>query len=305
MARSRPGLSLMVALVAAFAAMPLAAARADSRQPFPKPKPRCERPAFRVLLDVGHTADDPGARSARSATEFEFNLRLAREIERNLKDSGFTQTVVLVSKGPAIAALISRMRRANAAPADLFLSIHHDSVPEHFLESWLNAGSPARFSDRFRGHSIFVSFENRHLKESLHFASLLGSELKVRDLNYTPHYTERFMGSRQRELLDNRTGVYRFDKLYVLRTARMPAVLFEAGMIVNREEELALATPERRSTLALAATDAIEGFCGQRQAATKAVAGRHDGTSPAQARPHPMATGRRPTGDPQTARLLR
>ena len=37
----------------------------------------CNRDAFRVIVDVGHTAEAPGAKSARGVYEYEFNLRLA------------------------------------------------------------------------------------------------------------------------------------------------------------------------------------------------------------------------------------
>src|SRR5262245_16734622 len=39
----------------------------------------CTRPDFHVVLDVGHTAKSPGAKSARGADEFDFNLRLAKK----------------------------------------------------------------------------------------------------------------------------------------------------------------------------------------------------------------------------------
>ena len=47
----------------------------------------------------------------------------------------------------------------------------------------------------------------------------------------------------------------------------MPAVLLEAGSIINRLEELELATPERRSTVAQAVTAAVEEFCTVRELA--------------------------------------
>jgi hypothetical protein len=49
--------------------------------------------------------------------------------------------------------------------------------------------------------------------------------------------------------------------LIVLRETRMPAVLLEAGSIVNRRDELELATPERRALVAAAVTAAVEDFC--------------------------------------------
>ena len=45
---------------------------------------KCDRSRFRILVDVGHTAEIPGAMSARGVPEYEFNLKLARAIEREL-----------------------------------------------------------------------------------------------------------------------------------------------------------------------------------------------------------------------------
>jgi N-acetylmuramoyl-L-alanine amidase. len=48
------------------------------------------------------------------------------------------------------------------------------------------------------------------------------------------------MGSRRRLLVDPEAGVYRYDQLIVLRQTHVPAVLLEAGSIINRNEELLL-----------------------------------------------------------------
>src|SRR5262245_43683346 len=72
----------------------------------PRPAgPTCDRAAFRLVLDVGHTAQVPGAKSARGLHEFDFNLRLARLIEQQLLDAGFARTVLLVTDGPALQSL--------------------------------------------------------------------------------------------------------------------------------------------------------------------------------------------------------
>jgi N-acetylmuramoyl-L-alanine amidase len=230
-----------------------------------KPAPTCERAAFRVVLDVGHTAQVPGAISARGVPEFEFNLRLAKLIEQKLIETGFAKTLLLVTEGPARPGLNKRVLRANRSAADLLVSIHHDSVPTVFKEVWEYLGKAQRFSDRFKGHSIFVSNDNPARKGSLQFGHLLGLELKARDLQYAPHYTEAFMGRYRRELVDAEAGVYRFDKLIVLRATRMPAVLLEAGSIVNRDEELLMESPERQALIAAAVTDAVDKFCAARQ----------------------------------------
>lgn len=251
-----------VSLAVAFTLVSLGVARTEpAHVPLPKPAPACDREDFRVVLDVGHTADSPGAMSARGVGEYDYNLRLARHIDEALTSAGFSKTVLLVTDGPGKKSLYARVARVNKLSPDLLLSIHHDSVPQKFKQEWEFDGRQRVYSDRFKGHSIFVSHDNAKLRDSLEFASLLGNQLAARGLKYTPHYTESFMGRYQRKLLDAKAGVYRYDRLFVLKKPRMPAVLLEAGSIVNRDEELELATPARQDKIGAAVVNAVDSFC--------------------------------------------
>jgi N-acetylmuramoyl-L-alanine amidase len=234
--------------------------------PAAAPAGACNHAAFRVVVDVGHTLESPGAFSARGVTEYDFNLKLAKVIEQKLVADGFTKTLMLVTPGQTVRGLVARTRNANAAEGDVFLSVHHDSVPEQFKETWDFEGKQIKYSDRFSGHSLFVSFNNAERKASLLFGNLLGKEMKSRELKYTLHYTDPIMGSRQRDLVDVEAGVYRYDKLFVLRGATMPAVLLEAGMIINRNDETLLASPERQALIAASVSGAVEKFCDLRTA---------------------------------------
>jgi N-acetylmuramoyl-L-alanine amidase len=224
----------------------------------------CDRQHFRTIVDVGHTVGKGGAMSARGVYEYEFNLRLAKQIEQKLLAAGFERTVLLITAEAPRAGLFKRVARANAMTADLFLSIHHDAVPDGFLQKWQYEGQEHGYSDRFHGHSIFISNDNPNRGRSLLFGKLLGDQLKARGLIYTHHYTEKIMGHWRHELVDAEAGVYRYDQLVVLRSTRMPAVLLEAGSIVNRDEELELGTPERRALTTDAVADAVESFCRSR-----------------------------------------
>jgi N-acetylmuramoyl-L-alanine amidase len=230
----------------------------------------CARSAFRVLIDVGHTATSPGADSARGVPEYEFNLKLADVIAQSLHEAGFDKTVRLVTSGTRMASLFERAASANHLNAALFISIHHDSVPDNLKETWQYEGTKHSYSDRFSGYAIFVSNDNADRAASFAFGHLLGQELQKRGLHYTPHYTLPLMGRYRHDLIDEEAGVYRYDHLIVLHTAHMPAVLLEAGSIINRQEELELATPERRLIVAEAVTTAVEDFCATRG---QAVAG--------------------------------
>jgi hypothetical protein len=134
-------------------------------------------------------------------------------------------------------------------------------VPEYLLEIWQYEGRQRQFSDEFQGYAIFMSHDNADRAASLQFGRLLGKAPQARGLQYTPHYALPLMGNRRRQLIDAAAGVYRYDQLIVLRNTRMPALLLEAGSIVNRQEELELASPERRELISAAVVSAVEDFC--------------------------------------------
>jgi len=228
------------------------------------PKPvasLCDPAKFRIVVDVGHTAESEGAISSRKVPEFVFNLRLARRIEEKLKAEGFAETRLLVTEGKARPSLAKRVAAANNLHANLFLSIHHDSVPDSMLENWEFEGKKSHFSDRFSGYSVFVSRNNPDFKTSLSFAELIGKEMRAQGLQYAQQYTLAVLGRYRHPLLDSETGVYSYDKLIVLKSTRMPAVLLEAGSIINRDEELKMDSPERRDIISSAVAMAAKDFC--------------------------------------------
>ena len=226
----------------------------------------CNPSKFRIAVDVGHTAESEGAISARNIAEFVYNLHLAQRIVDKLKAAGFTETRLLVTEGKARPSLFKRVAAANALDANLFLSVHHDSVPNSMLEQWDFNGKKSHFSDRFSGYSVYVSRGNPDFPTSLRFAELIAKEMKTEGLDYAKQYTLPIMGRNQHQLLDKETGVYRYDQLVVLRQTHMPAVLLEAGSISNREEELAMGSPERQESIASGVTQAVKEFCDPRWA---------------------------------------
>jgi len=228
------------------------------------PRPDCPSANFRMAVDVGHTLDAPGALSARGVTEYAFNLQLAQNIKQALVGAGFAKTELLITDKKPPLGLFDRAAAANRTGADLFLSVHHDSVPDNLIKTWQYEGQDEGYNDDYRGYALFVSKDNAEPAGSLQFGHLLGKALQTRGVEFTPHYTLKRMGSHRRELLDADGGVYRFDQLVVLRYTHMPAVLLEAGSIVNRQEELELATPERRAATSAAVVSAVEDFCAER-----------------------------------------
>ena len=110
----------------------------------------------------------------------------------------------MVTAEPPRRGLFKRVAYATDLTGDLFLSVHHDFVPDFVLEKWEFEGQERFYRDRFSGHSIFIANDNGARNASLLFGLLLGLQLKARGLRYTPHYTQAFMGYRRRDLLERK-----------------------------------------------------------------------------------------------------
>jgi N-acetylmuramoyl-L-alanine amidase len=240
-------------------AKPQLAEEARPAKPVMQP---CDPAKFRVVVDVGHTKQSDGAMSARNIPEFEFNLRLARKVVEGMKAEGFAEAKLLVTEGGARPSLAARVNAANRLRADLFLSIHHDSVPDNMMENWEFEGKKSHYSDRFSGYGLFVSKSNADYESSLRFARLIGTQLRADGIKFADQYTLPVMGKYRHDLLDRDAGVYRYDHLIVLMTTQMPAALLEAGSIINRDEELEMASPERQDMTVKAVTTALKQYCG-------------------------------------------
>jgi N-acetylmuramoyl-L-alanine amidase len=255
----RPGIALVAI---AMGALPLAsgAQTIDGGGTASASIGNCDGRNFRTVLDVGHSIEASGATSARGVSEYVFNLRLAKQIEQSLLRAGFAKVYLLVTRGVGRSTLMQRSARSNELVADLFISIHHDSVQDSYLQKWTYQGKVQQYSDKFRGYSIFVSYENAQPKASLEAAEFLGDQLQAMGLRFTGHHAENINGER-RQLIDDRVGIYRYDNLVVLRNTIAPAMLLEAGVIVNRDEESLLATAAYQETISSAVAAAVERFC--------------------------------------------
>jgi len=219
----------------------------------------CDRNGWVIALDPGHSPDHPGAVSARGVQENQFNRSLAEAIQHVLRAAGFGKVYVTDEDG-APKSLLERAQHANARLASVLLSIHHDSVQPQYLSSWTYQGKHQSYSDVFSGYSLFVSTKNPNADGSRRMAEFLGDEFNHIGITPSLHHTENIPGER-RELLDPRRGIYRFDDLLILKNTHMAAVLIEAGLIVNRRDELLLGNPLYQHSVAVAVETAVDRYC--------------------------------------------
>ncbi len=200
-----------------------------------------------VAVDIGHTLSAPGAISARGRSEFAFNLMFGRQVADALL--GRQLAVREVNFAGDIGSLYERPQVA--AGSDFFISIHHDSIGEGYLRSWEWEGVTRTYTEVKRGFGLFVSANSPDLATSLRCASTIGAVL--RRAGFVPSSWH----GRKHIPADAENGVWFYDNLVVLYRTSLPAVLFEAGVIKHRDEELELLDPERQVRMADAVATGI------------------------------------------------
>lgn len=204
-------------------------------------------PAFGryIVVDTGHTPAHPGSTGASGRVEYLYNLDLSAAVAEKLAAHGDR-----VLRTSADGREISLDQRSTQAPdANLFVSIHHDSMQQQFID--------AGRQREFRGFSVFVSERNPHYAESLRCAKAIAERLVASGERPSLYHAQPIRGE-NRPLIDPALGIHRFDDLVVLRTAPIPAVLVEAGVIVNPDEEARLARRETIQKLSAAIAGGID-----------------------------------------------
>ncbi|MBF0422924.1 MAG: N-acetylmuramoyl-L-alanine amidase [Magnetococcales bacterium] len=208
-----------------------------------------------IAIDIGHTSRVQGARSARGRGEFQFNLEVGTLLLQELVQRGYIHSFTIVNPG----SLKARTAMAQKRNADLFISIHHDSVQSYFLDEWFFNNEKRKYCDLFQGYSLLVSTRNVKFHRSLYLATEIGVGLRRHGLAPTLHHALEVPGERH-HLFQPDLGIYRYDNLVVLRTAPMPAVLVEVGVIVHREEEWRLRQRARQREVVKAIAEAVDDY---------------------------------------------
>ena len=214
---------------------------------------------FTVVIDPGHGGNDPGAlgrRGKEKTINLNVALKLGRYIEENCKDT----RVIYTRNKDVFIPLHRRAEIANNAKADLFISIHTNSL--------------AKRSTRISGAETYTLGLHR-TKENLEVAKKENAAILIED-NYQQQYagfnpnssesyiifefmqdknlsqSVSFASEIQKEFRQNQRvdrGVHQAGFL-VLRATSMPSVLIELGYISNPNEESYLISDRGTTTLA-------------------------------------------------------
>jgi N-acetylmuramoyl-L-alanine amidase len=211
-----------------------------------------------VVIDAGHGGRDPGARSVSGElAEKDLTLALARELRDDLVKRGRVR-VAMTRDDDRYLTLDDRAAMARRLDAAMFVSLHVDSAPNPL----------ARGASVYSLSDVASDAEAAHLATAENGASLAGektgpveamlSDLAMRSqMSASADLASRLV-NKSAGRFELRPDPHRFAAFYVLRSARTPAVLFEAGYLSNADDEVLLRDPKHRADIALALAQAIE-----------------------------------------------
>lgn len=227
--------------------------------PFVSPSAWAQDKVFTVVIDAGHGGNDPGA-IGRKGREKNINLNVALKLGSLIQQNCADTRVVYTRKKDVFVPLHRRAEIANEAKADLFISIHTNSLASrnsrvsgtetytlglHRTDENLEVAKKENavilieddYKQRYAGFNpnssesyiIFEFLQDKNMAQSVNFARLVQGQFRAN------HRIDK--------------GVHQAGFL-VLRETSMPSVLVELGYITNQQEEAFLLSENGSSVLA-------------------------------------------------------
>ena len=260
---------------------------------------------FVVVIDAGHGGHDPGA-LGRKGKEKHINLKVALKLGALIESNCPDTRVIYTRNRDVFVPLHERAEIANKAKADLFISIHTNSI--------------ASRTTKISGAETYTlglhkTQENLEVAQKENSVILIEDDYKQQYSGFNPNSSEsyiifEFMQDKNMAQSVNlakliqqqfRTHANRVDKgvhqagFLVLRETSMPSVLVELGYITNPREEAFLLSEQGSATMAKSIYQAFLKYRQLRPSAAEtegepAPANRHPNR-----RQHPLP-GRKKTG---------
>lgn len=217
-----------------------------------------------IAIDPGHGGIDPGTIGVTGIQEKNVTLAMARELRQALEKSGQFE-VILTRDSDTFVPLRERVARARAAGAELFLSLHADSVGNATVRGASVYTLSETASDKEAGE--LASKENQADviggvdlgQQTGDVAAILISLAQRESMNASASFANRLIPelASQGRVLRN---THRFAGFAVLKAPDVPSVLVELGYLSNRNDESLLAASSSRRSLIEAMTRAVDGY---------------------------------------------
>ncbi|MBI5073339.1 N-acetylmuramoyl-L-alanine amidase [Candidatus Woesearchaeota archaeon] len=194
----------------------------------------------KVIVFSGHEQNNGGAMSSTGVNEYEYNDRVVaqfRDLESPLEYITHLATENIdIKQRPALAEQSS---------AQVYVEIHHDSVNRKDLRSAKASGENGQ--RKYGGFSLHINPNGRWFYDDTK-AIAVGMKDCFIDARLEPntYHAEEDTGIRMQVAEE---GVYTRPGLYILRNAKIPTLIVEAGSIVVPQEEAIMRKKETQETI--------------------------------------------------------
>lgn len=251
----------------------VATAAAPRTSPVPVPfkrKPARSDEKKLIVIDPGHGGVDPGAMSRSGVWEKHIVLAFSRQLRQSLLASGKFR-VRMTRDRDVFIRLRDRIAVARRAGADLFISVHADSIGNSKVRGTSVYTLSERASDKEAG--ALARKENKSDliagvdldDQSNDVVNILIDLAQRETMNESAVFARKLVDElgKTRKLLRN---THRFAGFAVLKAPDIPSVLVELGYLSNRTDERMLRDPRKRKRMATAMSTAVEQYFQRQQA---------------------------------------
>ena len=217
-----------------------------------------------IVLDPGHGGIDPGARGRRGPLEKKVVLELAHELKRELIAKG-KYRVLMTRTRDVFVRLRERIAIAHRAGADLFISLHADSIGKRHVRG----GSVYTLSERAsdREAEALARRENKSdiiagvdLNEQSSVVAKILIDLRQRLTKNNSVKFAKLLAEQLNKKIRMLRRKHRFAGFAVLKAPEIPSVLIEMGYLSNIEDEKLIRSPSHRRKIAQAIVNAVDKY---------------------------------------------
>ncbi|MGE4063957.1 MAG: N-acetylmuramoyl-L-alanine amidase [Rhodospirillaceae bacterium] len=224
-----------------------------------------------IVIDPGHGGVDPGTIGGSGVYEKTLTLAAAKQLKGRLEATG-RYRVKLTRERDISLGLAERREIGRAAQADLFISLHADSIANRTIRGLSVYTLSEKASDREaeelaeqeNSADSIIGVDLSH--ESQEVRHILVDLAQRESMNLATKLADRLIGELKREATLLRNG-HRFARFAVLKSPDVPSVLIEMGYLSNREDEKALKSVAYRGKLMAAVVRGVDSHFGGVQSA--------------------------------------
>ena len=219
-----------------------------------------------ILLDPGHGGIDTGAVGVQGTLEKAIVLDFAKLLKQKLDETGLYQ-VQLTRSDDTFIPLARRVEIGHELAADLFISIHADSVRRG--QKFARGATVYTISDKASDQLAQDLAESENMSDVIAGVELAEEPTEVTDilLDLARRETRAFSVYFARTLVSELESAVRLINnphrsagFRVLKAHDVPSVLVELGYLSNEHDEKLLISDEWRERMANAMSEAIHGF---------------------------------------------